>query len=372
MPLSKDELEEALTQLVKSELIFRHGVPPEATYTFKHALVRDTAYESLLRSGRRELHARLAEILERQRPETADVHPELLAHHYTEAGLDEQAIRYWQRAGARAAERSANLKAVIHFRKALELLGKLPEGAERARHELELQVPLGGALISTEGYAAPETGRAYARAHQLCRELGEGPLLFPALYGQYVHHEVRGDFTASHAYAQELLHRGQEKGDPVSLLVGHRIVGASLFYLGQPSVAYAHLEQATALYVPEEHRSLALVYGYDARVVSRFYLLETLFVLGYPDRALTLCREALAEARGLSPGSLAFALNHAGYAHHFRRERESVRELAEELVPLAKEQSFPYWLAAGIILRGWALADEGRSQAGIAQRCVTG
>ena len=172
VPLSKDELEEALAQLAKSELIFRRGVAPEATYTFKHALVRDTAYESLLRSGRRELHARIAEILERQRPETADVQPELLAHHYTEAGLAEQAIRYWQRAGARAAELSANLEAVVHLRKALELLGKLPEGAERARRELELQVALGGALISTKGYAAPETGRAYARAHQLCREVG--------------------------------------------------------------------------------------------------------------------------------------------------------------------------------------------------------
>jgi predicted ATPase len=365
-PLSKGELEEALAELAKAELIFRRGVPPEATYTFKHALVRDAAYESLLRSRRQELHARIAEILERQRPETADVEPELLAHHYTEAGLAEQAIRYWQRAGARAAERSANLEAVVHLRKALELLGKLPEGAERARRELGLQVALGGALISTKGYAAPETGRAYARAHQLCREGGESRLLFPTLYGQYVHHEVRGEFAASHAYAQELLRRGQEQGDPVSLLVGHRIVGASLFYLGRPTAAYPHLEQAVALYVPEEHRSLALVYGYDARVVSRFYLLETLFVLGYPDRALTLCREALAEARGLSPGSLAFALNHAGYAHHFRREREPVRELAEELVPLAKEQSFPYWLAAGTILWGWALADEGRSETGIA------
>ena len=197
-------------------------------------------------------------------------------------------------------------------------------------------------------------------------KLGDSPLLFPALYGQYVHHEVCGEFAASHAYAQELLRRGEEQGDPVSLLVGHRIVGASLFYLGRPTAAYAHLEQAVALYVPEKHRSLALAYGYDARVVSRFYLLETLFVLGYPDQALTLCREALAEARGLSPGSLAFALNHAGYVHYFRREREPVRELAEELVPLAKEQSFPYWLAAGTILWGWALADEGRSQTGIA------
>jgi predicted ATPase len=365
-PLSKRELEEALAQLTKSELIFRRGVPPQATYTFKHALVRDAAYESLLRSRRQELHARIAEILERQLPETADVQPELLAHHYTEAGLAEPAIRYWQRAGARAAERSANLEAVVHLRKALELLRKLPEGAERARRELGLQIALGGALISTEGYAAPETGRAYARAHQLCGELGESPLLFPALYGQYVHHEVRGEFAASHAYAQELLRRGQEQGDPPSLLVGHRIVGASLFYLGRPTAAYAHLKQAVARYVPEEHRSLALVYGYDARVVSRSYLFETLFVLGYPDRALTLCREALAEARGLSPGSLAFALNHAGYAYHFRREREPVRELAEELVPLAKEQSFPYWLAAGTILWGWALADEGRSETGIA------
>jgi class 3 adenylate cyclase/predicted ATPase len=365
-PLSKDELEEALAQLVKSELISRRGVPPEATYTFKHALVRDAAYESLLRSRRQELHARIAEILERQLPETVDLQPELLAHHYTEAGLAEQAIHYWRRAGARAAERSANLEAVVHLRKGLELLGKLPEGAERARRELGLQVALGGALISTKGYAAPETGQAYARAHQLCGELGESPLLFPALYGQYVHHEVRSEFAASHAYAQELLRLGQEKADPVSLLVGHRIVGASLFYLGRPTVACTHLEQAVALYVPEEHRSLALVYGYDARVVSRFYLLETLFVLGYPDRALALCREALAEAHGLSPGTLAYALNHAGYAHHFRREREPVRMLAEELVLLAKEQSFPYWLAAGTILKGWALADGGRSEAGIA------
>ena len=166
--------------------------------------------------------------------------------------------------------------------------------------------------------------------------------------------------------AEELLRLGEERNDTVLLLIGHRIVGASAFYLGRFIPARAHLEQAIALYDPGRHRSLALLYGYDARVVSQCYLVKTLFILGHADQALALCRDALAEARELAPGTLAFALNYASYLHHFRREWDAVRRRADELVSLSEVQGFPYWLAAGKLLRGWAITEEGHPETGLA------
>ena len=365
-PQGEDELRSALDQLTGSGLVSYRGVPPEATYAFKHALIQEAAYDTLLRSKRQALHGRIVGALQERYPETVNTQPEVLAYHCVQAGLLEPAIEYSRRAGERAAERSANLEAIAHLRRGLELATNLPEGPDRAKRELELQVALGSALISVKGYAASETGQAYARAHELCQTLGDTPQRVPVLYGRYVYHEVRGEFAVSHAIAQDLLRLGEQRNDTVSLLIGHRIVGASAFYLGRFIPARAHLEQAIALYDPDRHRSLALFYGYDARVVSQCYLVKTLFVLGHADQALALCREALKEARELAPGSLAFALNYASYLHQFRREREAVGRWADELVPLAEDQGFPYWLAAGKLLRGWAITEGGDLESGLA------
>jgi predicted ATPase len=364
--VSDGELQAALDQLTGSGLVTGRGVPPDATYRFKHAMIQDAAYDILLRGDRQVLHGRIASALEERYPETADTQPEVLAHHCTQAGLLEPAIEYSRRAGERAAQRSANLEAIAHVRKGLELVARLAEGPERTTRELALQVALGSALISVKGYAASATGQAYGRADELCQKLGDTPQRLPVLYGRYVYHEVRGEFAKSDALAEELLRLGEQRNDTDLLLIGHRIVGASAFYLGRFIPARAHLEQAMDLYDPRRHRSLALLYGYDARVVTQCYLVKTLFVLGHADQALALCRDALAEARQLAPGSLAFALNYASYLHHFRRERDAVRRRADELVLLSDVQAFPYWLAAGKLLRGWAISDEGHSDTGLA------
>jgi predicted ATPase len=181
-PLDTATLQHGLRQLVEAELVYQQGVPPQAIYTFKHALIQDAAYQSLLRSTRQQYHQRIAQVLVEQFPETAKTQPELLAHHYTEAGLSALAVGYWQRAGTRASERSAYVEAINHLRKGLEVLQMLPDTPARLQHELALQTTLGPALIATKGYGAPEVAQAYTRARELCRQMGEGGTLNSAPY----------------------------------------------------------------------------------------------------------------------------------------------------------------------------------------------
>ena len=268
-PVPEPELRAALDRLAAAELVFARGEPPEAGYSFKHALVRDAAHESLLKARRQELHARIARALEERFPETAEAEPELLARHCAEAGLAERAVDYWQRAGQRALARSATAEAVAHLTRGLEVLAGLPGGAERQRRELGLQLALGQASIAAKGFAAPETGRAYARARELCRELGDVPELFPALYGRFIVHFQRGELAAAHEAARELLRSAEERGDAAARVTGHRIVGSALYHLGRLAESRAHLEKGLALYDPERDRGSALVYALDTSVVCR-------------------------------------------------------------------------------------------------------
>ena len=199
------QLHAALDELVDSELVFRRGTPPEATYTFKHALVQDAAYQSLLKSKRQQLHARIAEALEGQFPDTAETQPELLAQHFTDAGLAARAIPYWRRAGELAAARSANVEAIAHLSKGLELVGTLPETPEQLDEELALRLAIGGPLIATKGNAAPEVERTYSRAWALCEQLGRSDELFPVLRGLWTDHLVRGEFRRAHDLAERLV-----------------------------------------------------------------------------------------------------------------------------------------------------------------------
>jgi predicted ATPase len=368
VPLTDRELQDALSQLVAAELIFRRGAPPQATYIFKHALVRDAAYQSLLRSKRQQLHARIAQVLGERFPERVDTEPELLARHCTAAGLAEQAVDYWRRAGQRALARSAMAEAGAQLTKGLEVLAGLPDGPERRRCELGLQLVLGPALLAARGVAAPETGRAYARACELCRELGDVPELFPALYGRSVVHLQRGELTAAHEVARELLRLAEEQGAAAARVTGHRMVGSALSQLGRPAESRAHLETALALYDPVRDRASALIYALDSRGVCLSWLSHVLLALGHPEQALARNGEALAWARELAhPNTVAFALSCGCILHQLRRDRLGARAQAEALVALATEQGFPVWLAAGTVVRGWALAEDGRAEDGIAE-----
>jgi len=329
-PLPEPDLNAGLDQLVTSELIFRSGSPPTVTYSFKHALVQDTAYQSLLKPKRQQLHSRIAQVLRARFTDQAAAEPELLAQHHTEAGEIEQAIDCWLKAGLRATERSANLEAVAHLKRGLELLDGVPDSTDRVRPELTLQSALGTPLLVVKGYSAPETGTAYARALDLCKEVVDATQLYPALFGQWGFHLVRAELERADELAAEFLDQARRERAVVPLLIGHRVVGTSGFFLGRLMAARAHFEQTLALYDPAQHQALALLYAFNPRVTSLGYLSCVLFALGYPDQALLRSGEALDEARELShPNTMAQGLFFSCVLHQFRRAGQAVQDRAQ-------------------------------------------
>jgi class 3 adenylate cyclase/tetratricopeptide (TPR) repeat protein len=367
-PLDEGTLQQGLRQLVAVELVYQRGVPPRATYLFKHALIQDTAYQSLLKSTRQQYHRQIAHILEERFPEMTETQPELLAHHYTEAGLIAPALLYWQRAGQRANERSATVEAISHLTKGLELLQSLPDTPERAQQELTLQIALGEPLKATKGEGASEVAQLYTRALELCRQVGETPPLFPALAGLWLFYLNRGELQSARELMEQLLRLAQTLQDPARLLTAHLGAGMTSFFLGEFAAAHAHLEQGVALYDPQHYRSQAFHTGNDPGVGCLSYMSWVLWFLGYPDQALQRSQEALTLAQQMSrPFNVAFALNMAAALHQFRREATLTQERAEAAIVLATEQRFPQWVARGSILRGWALAEQGQGEAGIAQ-----
>jgi TOMM system kinase/cyclase fusion protein len=367
-PVEERALQQGLAQLVEAELVYQRGLPPHSRYVFKHALIQDAAYQSLLKSTRQQYHQRIAQVLETQFPAIAEPQPELVAHHYTEAGLSAQAIAYWQRAGQQASGRAAYVEAINHLTKGLALLDTLPDPSDRCQHELTLQITLGGPLIASKGFAAPEVENAYARARALCQQVGETPQLFPVLWGLHVFYLVRAELHTAREVAEQFLRVARRGHDPAYLLEAHRVVGANLFYLGAFVPARAHLEQGIALYDPQQHRSHAFLYGLDPKAVCLAHLGHVLWALGYPDQALQSSREALTLAQELSHlPSLAQTLNYVTWLHQLRQEWQAAQGQAEALMALSREQGFPYWLTVGTIWRGRALAEQGQEEEGIAQ-----
>jgi predicted ATPase len=366
-PIPDEDLQDAILSATDAELVYVRGIPPDAAYQFKHVLIRDAAYEALLRSRRKELHSRIAEVLVQQFPDRMTSAPELLAHHYSEAGLIEQAIPYWQRAGQRAIERSANREAISHFTKGLELLKSASDSPERAQQELMLQLALGTPLMVVRGYAAPEVERVYARARELCQQVSETPQLFPVLFGLWQFYLVRAELQTAHELGEQLLSLARTAQDPALLLEVHRALGQSLFHLGEAGGARAHFDQAMALYDPHQHRSHAFLYGSDPGVTCLSYAPMALWLLGYPEQALERSHAALTLAHKLAhPYSLAFALGLAAVLHHLRREGPAAQEQAEAAMTLAAEHGFVQWLAHGTILKGWALAEQGQGEGELA------
>jgi predicted ATPase/class 3 adenylate cyclase len=357
----------ALDRLVGAGLIFGSGVPPEATYLFKHALVQDASYRTLLRSRRRELHGRIVAVLEARYPAIVEQQPELIAHHSTQADLVEKAIAYWGQAGQKSLARSANTEAAAQLRKGLHLLSSLPEGNERWQQELRFQSTLGAALAASKGNAAPETGRSYARARELCEQLGETTALIPVLSGLSTYHQTRAEYPAMREVAEDLLHRGEEQSDTASSLVGHRSMGICMHQLGDFVAAQEHFEHVLRLYNPEQHQALASIAAYDMRAVALSYLGWDLFILGQPDQARALSEQALIWSRQLRhPHTIAFVLIYAAVLDLLRRDHGSAEARLQELTLFAAEHRFPVWLALARVMHGYVLAARGETAQGLA------
>jgi TOMM system kinase/cyclase fusion protein len=366
--MDETTLQQGLAQLVDAELVYQRGLSPRSRYVFKHVLIQDVAYQSLLRSTRQRHHQRIAQVLEVQFPEIVETQPELLAHHYTEAGLAEQAIPYWQRAGQRTYERSAHAEAISHLMRGLEVLKALPDTPERAQQELVLQITLRLALIATKGQAASEVGRTYGRALELCQQVEDVPQRFRVLWGLWHFHVVRAELQTAQELSEELLTLAQHMPDPTYLLGAHWALGGALCCLGEFALAREHWEQGIALYDPPQHHSHTVLFGWDLGMFCRAWAPHALWCLGYPDQALAMSREALALAQKLShPFSLAVALAYAAMLHQFRREPKAVHEQAGAAVALCTEQRFAYYLAWGTTMQGWARVVQGQGELGIAQ-----
>jgi predicted ATPase len=361
-------VQRGLHQLVEAEFLYQQGLPPQTTYVFKHALIQEAAYQSLLKSTRQQYHQRIAQVLEAQFPEMVDTQPELLAHHYTEAGLSAAAVAYWQRAGERALQRSANFEAVSHVTRGLEVLQALPETRERAQQELALHLTLGPALGSTRGPNTPEVERVYSRACELGRHVGDMTQLFPALWGLWYYHHARGHYQRARELGEELLDLARQLQDPMLSLEAHRALGNTLTFLGELELAHAHAQHGLALYDPQQMRAHALRYGQDSGVACRLFGALCLWLLGYPDQARQWDEIALTQAQGLSHAyTLAQTLLFSTTLHQWRREVSMAQEQAEALLALCTEHGFPLYLLWGMVLRGSVLTAQGAWGEGLAQ-----
>ena len=363
------ELGSALDRLIEAGLLFRQGMPPHATYLFKHALVQDAAYGTLLREPRRALHARIAETLESQFAEIAESQPELLARHCTEAGQIEKAAGLWGKAGQRSLARSALVEAVEQFTRALGQIATLSGTPALRREQIKLQVGLANALMPTKGHAAPETKMAFDQARLLIEQaeaLGEPPedplLLFSVLYGFWVASwsAFKGDVV--HDLAAQFLALAEKQGATAPLMIGHRLMGASLAYTGDIARGRAHLDQAFALYDPAQHQPLATRFGQDVRVAILFHRSLHLWLLGNPDAALSDAEHALNDAREIGhAATLTYALLFTWFSQIFCGNYTTATAQSDEIAALADEKGSVLWEACSVVCQGCVFALTGRA-----------
>jgi tetratricopeptide (TPR) repeat protein len=366
---SEAELGSALGRLIQAGLLFRQGVPPQASYLFKHALVQDAAYGTLLREPRRALHARIAEAIEGHFAETAESRPEILAHHCTEAGLIEKAAGLWGKAGQRSLDRSALVEAAAHLTRALEQIATLPGTPARRREQIKLQVALITPLYHVKGYAAAETKAAAKQARLLIEQaeaLGEPSedplLLFSVLYAFWAANFVAFNGDVCRDLAAQFLVLAEKQRATVPTMIGHRIMGISSLFTGGIAAGRTHLDQAITLYDPAEHRPLATRFGVDSRVSILSYRSFALWLLGYPEAALTDADDALRKAREMGQAAtLMYALFHVAIAYTLCGNRAAAAAQAQEVVALAEEKGSPLWKGAGMMNQGGVLALAGRA-----------
>jgi class 3 adenylate cyclase/tetratricopeptide (TPR) repeat protein len=366
-PMPQAQLDDALARLSESGLAFRRGTPPDAVYTFKHALVQDAAYDSLLKSRRQELHGKIARVIEQRFPNIKTTEPELLAHHFTEADVPDHAIRYWLKAGQQALGLSGMVEGATLLGKGLSLIATVPDSLPRQEHELDLQIGLGQAIIATQGYAAPAVNQAFARARELCERLGCEHKLLPILYGQWAYCSV-ADLIQAHELAVEIQHFSEVQDNAVVRMMSCRASGLTHLLRGDFAVARAYLEQGLSLYDTRQQSLYASIYATtDPLIFFQSYLSLTLVCCGQLDRARSRSESALAYARSLSHAhSLGFALHWTWVACRWARSEPTALLLkADELIALSDKRSFVMWRALGLAFRGWCLTALGQPDQGI-------
>jgi class 3 adenylate cyclase/tetratricopeptide (TPR) repeat protein len=364
--MTEDELQSALAKLTEAELIYARGIPPEAIYQFKHALVQDAAYEALLKSHRRQLHRRVAETLAEIYPEVAETQPELLALHWTEAGAADPAVAAWRKAGRQAVKRFANAEAIADLSRALEMLNNLPESRARDTEEIGLQMLLTRPLIATKGYTAPEVERACYRARDLSQRMGDSPHLSAILGGLFSVYYNRGELPTALELANQMLSFAERKNDPIRLVWAHYSLGMIFVDSGDYFSSRHHFEKSLALYNFQERQSYGFVQDPGATGLSR--LADVLQTLGYPEQALEKYRQATDWARRLGdPYTLQWVLHQAFRLRFQRGEFQSAIEAAEECIAICKKHGFERALGRAIVDRGLALTYVGRNDEGISQ-----
>ena len=366
------ELGSALDRLIQAGLLFRQGVPPHATYLFKHALVQDAAYGTLLRGPRQALHARIAAAIETRMPERVEREPELLAYHYAGAGQPDTAAGYWLAAGRLAARRSANSEAVAHLTHGIAAVRGLPETVERNRQELALQLALGPALLSSRGFGDPEASAGYQRAAELARRLGDDRDRFAATWGLWI--SIRAGSASDHMrlrlqYLGEMVEAAERTGDAELLLQAHHSSWSTRIWNGEFARAREHVRSGLALYDPERHRHHALMYGgHDPGVCGEGQGAVALWALGCPDQAVQSARKGivLGQASDHLP-SLLHSLWFAASVYFLRRQAADVLECSARLLALGGQHGLKLYEAIGGVFHGWARIQQRDGQAGLAE-----
>ncbi len=367
----REELKAHLLNLQGLEFIYEKSLFPELEYIFKHALTQEVAYNSLLLKRRKEIHKKIGEAIEQIYAERLEEFYEMLAYHFVQGEVWDKAVIYLRQAGGRAMKKSAYVEAIAHLRKGLEVLPRLPETAERAELELAFQFDLAASLVVFKGGTAPEVEKAYVRALELCRQVGETPTLIPVLQGLRRLHALRGDRgdgQKARGLGEQLLTLAQRQNDTALLQEAHWALGQTLLYLGELNPARTHLEQSSASYKPQSLRSQVSRDAAGTQIACLIHMALALWVLGYPERALKTSEEALSLAHELShPFTLAFAFFGMAQLNQFRREVQATLERAEATIALSNEQGFPAWVEYGTPLRVWTLVMQGNTEEGIAQ-----
>jgi predicted ATPase len=353
-PMQEQRLREALAEAVREELFYQRGTPPDSTYLFKHALLRDAAYQSLLRNTQRRHHLRVAETLVERLSGLASGQPELVAHHFSEAGDAERAIVYWERAGNRANRRAAYRESIGHLTRAIALLGELPENIERDERELRLQNTLGTCLIAAEGYSSPRVEEAYTRARSLCEVVQDSDQLASCLYGLAAHSQNKGDLVQDMEFGRQLAEIADRDDSPVYRVGAAFIMAGSEHYRGQFAAARACGEDGVAAHDRSQSDLIVKVYGSELGILTRAYLSWSLWTLGFADQAASQARLAAETARELDhPYTLAFSLTFDCAIRKKRGEREAAQALTEEIIAVSEAHGMPLFIGVGGIISAW-------------------
>jgi hypothetical protein len=342
-PHSKLELDQALRQLTASGLAFQQGSPPDAVYTFKHALVQDAAYDSLLRRRRQELHGKIARVIEERLPQTEATEPELLAHHYTEAKQLAKAIPLWQKAGSLALGRMALVEAIAHLNNGLDLVAALPPSAERDGRELDLRTLLGTAWMALKGWPAQEVWGSLHPALGLANSLRRNDALVAILWGLFNYEVARGRVAESLRWITQLMSAAEAYRDPDLLIVGHHAAVAAYSWLGDPIKTREHADRVLALYSEERHGHLAGILNHDPRTDSLVFSAQSTWMLGYPEQAVKMSEAAQDHARRHGhPFELGWTLTMGGaLVFDFLREPDEWLKRIEEADRVGRENSLP-------------------------------